>query len=420
MTVTPRERTRARTFALALDGGAVEDPTVLGMARLSESLAGLAGAGPSEAFRVALRQRIVAAGAVSVTPAGGLATPAPWRRRLVAASAAIAISGVGISATAVAAGDALPGDRLYEVKRAVESMQLALAGSEIAKAERYLAMAATRLEEVAALLAENPNASADPVLVEHLRTTMASMRDAIGEASALFFAIYERTGDVSVLAPLQDFVIGQAAAVTEVGKQLPTELARSQGALIDEMAGIGYKVASVTERTAGSAATALDRVGVERASRKASRGVLAYTATSVNEAMQSAEKAVQAAKEAAATSADQAAAASAPDAEANAAHSEAVQQEVQRLVELQIGGAGTVEDTDVDVKPREGKAGSAQASSDTVDGTGAHSVGSASQRLLSVLPVPGSGVDSTVPGSLSASLDLTGGLSRLANVRSER
>ncbi|MGQ0626079.1 MAG: DUF5667 domain-containing protein [Sporichthyaceae bacterium] len=417
MTANPRERARARTFALAVDGGTIEDPALLGMARLSESLVGLGGTSPSEAFRVALRGRIIAAGAVSVHPTTGPGTPTPWRRRLVAASAVIAISGAGVSATAMAAGDALPGDRLYEVKRAVESIQLAMAGSEIDKADRYLTMAATRLDEVAALLAENPNASADPVLLEHLRTTMVSMRDALGEASALLFGVFERTGDAAVLAPLQAFVIDQAAAVNEVGERLPIELARSQGALLDELSGIGYKVASVTER---SAPTALDRVGAERSSRSAPRGVLAYTATSVQQALESADKAMQEANQAAQESADQAAAATTPDAEANAAHSEAVQQEVQRLIELEVGGAGTVQDTDVDLTPREGKAGSAQASTDTADGAPTHSVGSASQRLLALLPIPGAGIHSAFPGSLSASLDLTGGLSRIANVRSER
>lgn len=247
--MVPRERMRTRQFALALEG-ASSDPSLTQMTRVAGALgtAGGSTAGPSDDFRAALRQRLVAVGAVApVRPIGGMPQAAPWRRRLVAAGVALAISTSGAAATAVASTGALPGDRLYEVKRAVEIVQLALAPSDLAKAERYLAIAGARMSEVQGLLRESGTA-ADPVLVEELRRTLSDMSDAIAAGSERYFEVYNRTLDGAVLGPLEEFLSQRAAGLAAVRELLPTELLDKQGSMLVELERIARRVATATGR----------------------------------------------------------------------------------------------------------------------------------------------------------------------------
>lgn len=71
---------------------------------------------------------------------------------LAAAAAVIALAGLGM----VLSHDSLPGDTLYPVKRAAESVELGLAFGDNAKATRHLKFAATRLDELVALEGGNP------------------------------------------------------------------------------------------------------------------------------------------------------------------------------------------------------------------------------------------------------------------------
>lgn len=255
--MVPRERVRTRQFALALEGAAT-DPALSQMTRVAGALttAGGTAATPHDDFRAALRSRLVAVSSiVPVRPTGGLPQTAPWRRRLVAASVALAISTGGAAATAVASTGALPGDRLYEVKRAVEVVQLALAASDLAKGERYLAIASTRLAEVKGLLHESGGNTADLVLVEELRRTLSDMSDAIAAGSERYFEVYNRTLEASVLAPLEQFLEQRAAGLASVRELLPFELLDKQGSMLVEFDRIARRVATATGRTIVTAIT---------------------------------------------------------------------------------------------------------------------------------------------------------------------
>ena len=59
----------------------------------------------------------------------------------------IALTAAGSGGAVYASQDALPGDALYQVKTAVEGLQLTLAASDEAKAQTYLDIAAKRLAE---------------------------------------------------------------------------------------------------------------------------------------------------------------------------------------------------------------------------------------------------------------------------------
>lgn len=75
-----------------------------------------------------------------------------WRRRTAAALVAAVLVLASGAGTVWAAQSALPGDVLYPVKRASESVRLALARDPGAKARLHLELADRRLEELRALL----------------------------------------------------------------------------------------------------------------------------------------------------------------------------------------------------------------------------------------------------------------------------
>jgi hypothetical protein len=173
-----RRKRQVDEFAQLLDGGPTtaasqSDPHLAPLVDLATALRSMP-LGPAPDFRAALRQRLVAV--ASVQGVGEVSLPAAvrdpaaapglsdlpkrinewaegWRvrRRFVtvtaAASAVVILGGVGL-----AGARSLPGQPFYGVKRGVERVQLAFAGSTEAKGERHLQFAQTRLHEVAALV----------------------------------------------------------------------------------------------------------------------------------------------------------------------------------------------------------------------------------------------------------------------------
>src|SRR5437764_1158167 len=190
-----RRRRRAEAFAELLDGRAntavaQTDPHLAPLVDLAAALRAVP-LGPTPDFRSALRQRLVAVatvqgvGEVSLPaavrdPATAPSLPArinDWaegwrvRRRVIAATAAasavVLVGGVGL-----AGSRSLPGQPLYGVKRGVERVQLAAAGSTEAKGERHLQFARTRLHEVAPLV-DSPAALGPRVDSQHTALTGA-------------------------------------------------------------------------------------------------------------------------------------------------------------------------------------------------------------------------------------------------------
>jgi hypothetical protein len=384
----PGDRQRAREFAAVLDKVAVADLSMAPWTRVATALSAAGGVvvGPSDEFRLALRQRLLAVGAVA--PATAVPTAAPWRRRLVAASTVVAIATGGAAATAVASEHALPGDRLYDVKRAVENVQLALAHSDLAKGERYLAIASTRLGEVQALLRESNGQTSDPVLIQELRDTMSAMSDALAAGSERFFDVFNRTADATVLAPLEHFLVQRSGMLDEVRPLLPAELWQNQDTLVVEMDTIAARVATVTGHSvAGISAPPAEAVPlatVSHASRSATRDPLR---ASVSKAVRDIDKAVAEARRNA-----EAAAKPQPKSEQQVE----VERNVSNLVNIDLFGNGQAS-----VGSIPGGVGQRQ----TVNTTALEPT-TAATRLFGLLPLPDS-YRTAVPGSLSASLDFS-------------
>jgi Domain of unknown function (DUF5667) len=141
-------------------------------------------------------------------------------RRLLASGAAALIAIVAVAAGGVfASRNALPGDTLYGVKRAAESVGDVLTLGEAARAQRNLDAATTRLDEVRTLATRDPadRADVDPAVVgSTMRDFDASTADG---ARALFTA--QDTADTGALARLRTWAAEQVTKLTQLRSSLP-------------------------------------------------------------------------------------------------------------------------------------------------------------------------------------------------------
>jgi hypothetical protein len=225
------------------------------------------------------------------------------------------------------------------------------------------------------------------VLIQELRDTMSAMSDALAAGTERFFEVFNRTADATVLAPLEHFLTQRSVTLDEVRPMLPAELWQSQDTLVVEMDNIAARVATVTGHpVAGiSAPAALNADLAARASRSAERETLSR---SVTKAVRDIDRAVADARR-------NAEAAAKP--QPKSAQQAQVERNVQKLVYVDLLGNG-------------------QASVGALPGgIGEHrSVSAVEQppptaaiRLFGLLPLPFDGIDTKVPGSLSAGLDFS-------------
>lgn len=151
-----KARAERRALDRALDevvaGRPVDTPAPLGdLAAVAARLRAAAGARVSPAvaerhlllMNEAARERATAAPAPPRRPAG---------RRVAIVLAATMLLALGASQVGFAASDALPGDLLYPVKRAVERLNLAVHPGAVSRATIHLELAERRLTELAALV----------------------------------------------------------------------------------------------------------------------------------------------------------------------------------------------------------------------------------------------------------------------------
>ncbi len=172
---------------------------------------------PDPDFVLALRERLVeeaqtvlvaaAAEQADVDDRLRLPTPAARtrrRNRLLAAGISGAIL-VGASGTmAVAAQSALPGDRLYSLKRGLESAHAQLTFDRAARGRVLLDNASTRLDEVAEL--SRTGGSSDSIS----RTLDAFTQEAV-DGSDLLVSDYAATGDRSSITTVHTFTAASMA-----------------------------------------------------------------------------------------------------------------------------------------------------------------------------------------------------------------
>jgi hypothetical protein len=239
--VIRRDARAIDALAGALDGPAgaavAAEPAVVPLRALAEQLQALP-LGPRPEFRDALRTRLMAVAAVAEPDLAAplFASPAErarawvegWRvQRSLAATAAGMAAVVGIAGVGVASSRSLPGDPFYGVKRGAEGVQLSLARGDVAKGERHLQFAETRLEEVARLVGEDVALGSAGLTAlggstaERVTDALADMDEATSRGTRLLTEAYREDRDADPLKTLAAFAKRQKSGLAEVLPALP-------------------------------------------------------------------------------------------------------------------------------------------------------------------------------------------------------
>jgi hypothetical protein len=207
MTPAFTARRRADEFDSLVEGTSTRALRDARYVELLELVGALREVPPVEArpeFVSDLRAQLMLAAEATLSPVDEARLTLPPRRprrdrRIAAAVGGLVIAGATTS-VAVAAQDALPGDALYPLKRAIENADAGLSTNDRERGATLLSSASGRLEEVAALSREG-RLEDSPAIAETLNT----FSDQATEASGLLLSDYEETGQESSIAELRDF-----------------------------------------------------------------------------------------------------------------------------------------------------------------------------------------------------------------------
>jgi hypothetical protein len=225
-------RRRAEEFAAAIEDPSARPTDAARYDELLDLVGALRASAPVEprpAFSADLRERLMAAAATELVPAG--ATPAiedrltlprrtPRERRLAVAVGAFALVGATTS-MAVAAQSALPGDALYPLKRAIENAHTGISVDDEGKGSTLLANASGRLEEVDRLARVRDEEEVD---VRAIEDTLDTFTQQATEASDLMLGVYADDGDPTAIAELQTFTQDSFASLNQLAAATTDEV----------------------------------------------------------------------------------------------------------------------------------------------------------------------------------------------------
>jgi hypothetical protein len=214
-----RHRERAEQLAQLLEGALAPDDAAADL----RGLATLAGSVTDQVARPTLdddtrermRARILAEVRTDLLAEADTTTVRARRRGAVALATGLVSVVVGAAGVAVAAQGALPGDALYDVKQATESVRVAAAGDLAAQGRLELTLAEERLAEVVA--AVDRGDVRDEVLID----TLARMDVRSRDGAATLVQVAEREADAALLDEVAAFTERQATGLVEVFGDLP-------------------------------------------------------------------------------------------------------------------------------------------------------------------------------------------------------
>lgn len=251
MTAVFARRRRAEEFAALVDSrsaGDSSDTRYDDLLRLVGTLRETSPAPARPEFVADLRSRLMTAADTALVPTAGLRPPAdaerlalPTRRptrerRIAAAVGGLALVGATTS-MAMAAQDALPGDALYPIKRAIENAQTGLQLAEGDKGVTLLANASGRLDEVSALSEDaraGDNGDEDTLAIAD---TLDVFSEQASEASDLLIADYAENGAQASISELRDFTADSLEQLVALEPQVPDaardELVRAAQLLVE-------------------------------------------------------------------------------------------------------------------------------------------------------------------------------------------
>ncbi|MGX5657393.1 DUF5667 domain-containing protein, partial [Geodermatophilus nigrescens] len=220
--------------------------------------------GPAPDFRAATRARLVAMAAVRTpepAPRRGLARLAPsrrrsnpWRTRLAATVAGVAMAVTALGTLVALSSDAQPGDVLYGLKRGTEQTQLALAGDE--RGLTLLEFATTRLQELDALV--EATGGAPPA--DLVRDTLATMDAQTTEGAALVLTTAVEAADAAPLTVLGGWAQQQGTGLSDIRAALPAEAGTSI-ALVEQVGSRAAALQTALTCPSGPATAGRDALG---------------------------------------------------------------------------------------------------------------------------------------------------------------
>ena len=265
MTSFPSVGKRAEEFADAVEAmlaGVATAPPAAGDTALLELVGALRSVPeptPRPEFTLALRQQLVAeAAALAATgpvvvssggrvtgPLAGSSTAFRGRRsgprhgRLVAAATALVALG-GTAGVASVSQQALPGDPLYPVKRAIEGAELRLSTSDGGRGRDLLHQASHRLEEVEALL-PGGGSPLPPAVAATLPATVEAFEIQAVQGSHLLLDAFEVDRDPEVVVEVRTFASQSLGTLTGLAAVAPADVD-------DELAGAAIALQAVDAR----------------------------------------------------------------------------------------------------------------------------------------------------------------------------
>jgi hypothetical protein len=235
--VSASRRARAEQLAQVLDGDlALSDARaeVRGLAELAGNVADdLPRPELPDDVRDRIRDRVMAEVHLGLDDER---TTAPTRvgRPRAAVATGLASLLIASSGVAVAAQEALPGDALYGIKKATESIRVAVAGAPADVGRLELALAAERLQEIRSAAANGD------VAASHYVDTMREMdRLTVAGVDGLT-TLSQETDDSELLLEAARFTDTQFAGLSEVFRDLPVTVrpnAEDSLALLRELRG---------------------------------------------------------------------------------------------------------------------------------------------------------------------------------------
>ncbi|MFA5787247.1 MAG: DUF5667 domain-containing protein [Actinomycetota bacterium] len=258
-----RQRDLSEKFAAWLDAGAVveaqPDAQLGSLVSLARQLGTLSGAPPAD-FRADLRRRLVEEARTARSRRASLASlrEGLWGRTAqlrhsLALATATALTLLIVGTTAVFAGGSrsLPGQPLHSLKRGVERIQLAVARGDLAKGKLHLAIADTRLREIAelvgapkalprgpialgmagAMLAGRGGADPDTVI-----DTLALMNAEVRAGSRLLIKASKGGARAEPLQILRRFTASQIRRLEQLKPSLPPSTATAADASLTTLA----------------------------------------------------------------------------------------------------------------------------------------------------------------------------------------
>ncbi len=206
---------RAEEFAAAVDGTPADArPEFADLVGVVGALRAAAPPAPRAEFSVALRERLMAEAATSLTAQQSLALPPRKKgtreRRLVLAASAFVLVG-GSAGMAAAAQNALPGDTLYPIKEILERAQGQVQTNQADHGRVLLGQADSRLAEAEALLAQSPDSAEVPATIDAFAAQAQEGAEYLLEA-------YNEDRDPALMQELRDFAAEGSATLQELAK----------------------------------------------------------------------------------------------------------------------------------------------------------------------------------------------------------